>query len=889
MSGDYFYTISVHEERLAFEKYGYRGDGLAGYVFAIQIPGTIPLYRLLHPTSGDHFYTTSEAERDNAITAYGYQDEGIACFVYAAPTVAGVAPLYRLANLINGHHFYTAAKAEYDFALAPIIAHSPGIEITDKPTIDIAGIPGMEGQSVPVRKDTDAPKYMYRDESIACYVHETQVDHSLPFLRLLQVAGDTPPPRRIKGFADLHNHQFANQAFGGKAFVGAAFGPIEQALPHCDYGPGDFLHPNWVHGPGGERDILGNLRGLMTRGLRDESGAAIGAVIGGLLGLGLGGVGIGVGAGLGAAIGGGGHLVGGNPEFDGWPRWNNLTHQSVYQDWLFRALQGGLKLLVVFAVNNELLAEHIERAPGRTSDDMEAVDKQIDAAYEMQAFIDEQSGGDGQGWYRIVKSPQQARDVINAGKLAVVLGIEVDYPFGCKADTPPSPADLAGQLDNYYDRGVRHIFPIHFDDNAIGGVAFQNPLVGDPAFDVPHRPYNITTRPAAGEGYDYRDGHVNIAGLTELGKFFVKAMMSKGMIIDVDHMSAASQNDLLEIAESLPGGYPVISSHTGFIDISNQDKLHEGNMKAEQVERIRNLGGMVACILNQGNWEDINTWRGSGQTVVEHMSGGTSETWAQAYLYAIEKMQGGPVGFGTDFNGMINPTGPRFGPDKHPGGTPRGGIAEPTNRVTYPLKAIATGIEMDRSVVGNKVFDINEDGLAHVGMFPDFIADLQQIGLTNEDLAPLMNSAEGYIQMWEKAEMYKPAAPAAPFESAPSWSQSRSGFLQTNELVDVISYRIVPGAIGDDAVEFVLAFGPNLTWRKELILVADDGQWTIHVEGDTRSNQNGLYRYQLPNGQLVFRKKKGLLQALEIQQVLSLSQLNDLPLGARVTFSWLQD
>jgi len=65
--------------------------------------------------------------------------------------------------------------------------------------------------------------------------------------------------------------------------------------------------------------------------------------------------------------------------------------------------------------------------------------------------------------------------------------------------------------------------------------------------------------------------------------------------------------------------------------------------------------------------------------------------------------------------------------------------------------------------------------------------------------------------------------------------------------------------------------------------------WTIAVENDTKNNHNGLYRYQLPNGQLLFRKKKGLLQALEMKQVLSLSQLNDLPSGAHVTFSWLQD
>lgn len=876
MSGDHFYTISMNEVRFALEKCGYRDDGLAGYVFGIQTPGTVPLYRLLQPASGDHFYTLSEAERDNAIAAYGYQDEGIACFVYAEATVAGTVPLYRLANLVDGHHFYTTSKAERDSALAQTIPE----------LVELDGSEMLSGDLHTTTHGFGASKPMYRDESIACYVNETQVEHSIPFHRLLQVQGNTPPPRRIKGFADLHNHQFANLGFGGKAFVGAAFGPIEQALPHCDYGPGDWVHPNWVHGPGGERDFLGNVRGILSGTSGSATGAVIGAVLGSLTGTPVGTV-------IGAAIGGSGHLVGGHPEFDGWPRWNSLTHQAVYQDWLFRALQGGLKLLVVLAVNNELVADRVERAPGRTSDDMESVDLQIAAAKEMEAYIDEQSGGPGQGWYRIVYSPEQARQVINAGRLAVVLGIEVDNPFGCKADNPPMPEDLRERLNRYYDLGIRHVFPIHFANNALGGTAFQNPLVGDPVIDTIPRPYQIFTRPAAGEGYTYRGGHANITGLTELGKFFVKAMMSKGMIIDVDHMSAAAQDDLLTIAEGVTGGYPVISSHTGFIDISNGEKRHEGNMKAEQVERIRHSGGMVACILNQGTWEEVSTWYGAGQTSVEHTSGGTSETWAQAYLYAIEKMKGGPVGFGTDFNGMIIPTGPRFGPDAAPGGTPPvslgEGIAGPTNSVTYPFKALATGVDMDRSIVGKRTFNINDDGVAHIGMLPDFVADLQQIGLSNQDLAPLLNSAEGYIQMWEKAELCKPPAPPPPFEKVPSWSQIPNGFLRTSEAADVISYKIDAGAVDDDAVEFVLAFGPNLTWRKEIVLDADDGKWTIPIEDDTKSNQNGLYRYQLPNGQLRFRKKKGIFEGLVMKEVLCLSDLNELPTGARVTFTWVQD
>jgi hypothetical protein len=52
---------------------------------------------------------------------------------------------------------------------------------------------------------------------------------------------------------------------------------------------------------------------------------------------------------------------------------------------------------------------------------------------------------------------------------------------------------------------------------------------------------------------------------------------------------------------------------------------------------------------------------------------------------------------------------------------------------------------------GNKTWDYNTEGLAHVGLYPDFVADLQAIGLGN-DLGPLFNSAEAYVKMWEKID-----------------------------------------------------------------------------------------------------------------------------------------
>ena len=65
-----------------------------------------------------------------------------------------------------------------------------------------------------------------------------------------------------------------------------------------------------------------------------------------------------------------------------------------------------------------------------------------------------------QGWYRIVRTPEEAREVIAADKLAVVLGTsQVDHLFNCRNEGDLTADDVRIQLDKYYDLGVRPPFP----------------------------------------------------------------------------------------------------------------------------------------------------------------------------------------------------------------------------------------------------------------------------------------------------------------------------------------------------------------------------------------------------------------------------------------------
>ena len=119
----------------------------------------------------------------------------------------------------------------------------------------------------------------------------------------------------------------------------------------------------------------------------------------------------------------------------------------------------------------------------------------------------------------VVTTPAEARKVIAAGKLAVVIGMEVDNPFDCTVDNVKCNSDyVKTQLQTYYDLGVRHFFPIHFYDNAFGGSANSNFLISF-AFTPP-----LTKRNCAGEGYQYDGRQCNAKGLTPVGKTLIREL-----------------------------------------------------------------------------------------------------------------------------------------------------------------------------------------------------------------------------------------------------------------------------------------------------------------------------------------------------------------------------
>ncbi|MCY6488733.1 ETX/MTX2 family pore-forming toxin [Leptolyngbya sp. GGD] len=97
--GNHFYTTTPQEG----EVHGYVNEGILGFVYVTQQPGTVPVYRKFG--GGDHFYTTNLQEGKDQ----GYQDEGILGYVYPKQ-VDKTIPVYRKYN--GKDHFYTTNLQE---------------------------------------------------------------------------------------------------------------------------------------------------------------------------------------------------------------------------------------------------------------------------------------------------------------------------------------------------------------------------------------------------------------------------------------------------------------------------------------------------------------------------------------------------------------------------------------------------------------------------------------------------------------------------------------------------------------------------------------------------------------------------------------------------------
>jgi len=514
------------------------------------------------------------------------------------------------------------------------------------------------------------------------------------------LTGSTPYTETV-GLADMHNHVSAYEFIGGRAHCGEPFNAygVTAALVDC---------PD--HEPNGSAAILENLfYGDPTRT----------------------------------------HDTTGWPEFTDWPAYDSLTHEQTYYRWLERAWLGGERLMVNNLVENGFLCR-IYPYKQNSCNESDAVRLQAQRMYEMQDYIDAQEGGPGEGWFRIVRNPFQARRQINAGNLAIVLGIEESELFGCieVRDVPQCTIDdVEAGIKEAKNLGVSSLYPIHKFDNAFGGVRFDGGPVGavinEGQFGLSQHYWEVeacegpkadnTIEPAtplplnamAGEiAADDHAGvieaglalhgerstsrravpvyppgpHCNVRGLTDLGKKLIDRLIDAKMLIEVDHMSVKARDAVMDIVRKR--GYSgVLSGH----EWSDKNSYKE----------ILEVGGMVGGRANdvEGFVEDYEKY---------------SPMKSDDFFFGW--------GYGPDANGLGNLPSP----------------SEDANPVTYPFKTFEGGVTLDQQVSGQRVYDVNTDGTAHYGLIPDWVEDVRLAG-GNDIARDMFRGSEAYLQTWERA------------------------------------------------------------------------------------------------------------------------------------------
>ena len=459
------------------------------------------------------------------------------------------------------------------------------------------------------------------------------------------------------------------------------------------------------------------------------------------------------------------------PTFKDWPAPDSLTHEGTYYKWMERSWRAGQRILVNLLVENNKLCE-LYPLKRNSCDDMDSIRLQAKDMRALEDYVDAQSGGPGQGWYRIVTTPDEARKVINAGKLAVVMGIETSVPFGCTQklgvpDLKCTKATIDKQLDEVRKMGVSQMELVNKFDNALSGVAGDEGATGylvnsantletgspwrmqtcNPNDPEVHDKDQDNSVPAEMPSQDALFGavanvsgislpavpvypakhHCNSMGLTGLGEHTIRGLAKRHMLFDPDHMSVKARKSSLDLIDSM--GYSgVLSSHSW----STPDAY----------PRIYQEQGFIAPYAGDSNGF-VDKWK-------RHL------TWANPETYW-------GIGFGADINGLGAQGDPR--PD-----------AATNHPVTYPFTTLG-GVKVDQQVSGQRVYDINKDGVSHYGLYPDWIQDLKmQAG--DDIVKDMARGPEAYLQMWERAYGIKPNActnPSSKLSPATFTSRVKAG------------------------------------------------------------------------------------------------------------------
>ena len=425
-----------------------------------------------------------------------------------------------------------------------------------------------------------------------------------------------------------------------------------------------------------------------------------------------------------------------------WPSWDAVAHQQVYVDWLKEAYDGGLRLMIMSALNNETLCRLLPN--GTPCDDLTSINAQIAEAKAMDSV-------GAYEFYEIVYTAAQARATIAAGRMAVVLSVESSDIF--------NGADPISTLVDLYDNGVRTLQPMHQFNGKLGGVAFHEEVIAamQSTKNVGQGNLNRLCKSNAGNGKyarcDAKIGNINYKGLTGAGRSFIIKMMQLGMPIDISHMSEKTTAAVQTLTTGTCN-YPVYVSHGHVRDLLEPGSdfpagtkyewkaknSHEKTVPDWVLNYVSNSGGLVglrtgADYYDFPRYQQLLTLAGLGDSPIppkgslkmngqSKKRGGTEYHFAYAVDY-LTRVKNINVALGSDLNGLIEQM-----------------LFDDESRTNCPGSS------------ATETQDCKMAGLAHIGKEHALMnGKLNATGLQSVSSYNSLrnNSADAYVQMWERS------------------------------------------------------------------------------------------------------------------------------------------